>query len=220
LADQLLLQLKHILGVRRPSPRPAGGENAGGVTLIVGLGNPGRRYADTRHNVGFQVVSRLAQQHELAFSRKQMNALVAPGRIGGSRVIVAKPQTWMNESGRAVAPLARFYKIDLHRLMVIYDDLDLPLGTLRLRPEGGSGGHKGMQSIIDKLGRRDFPRLRVGIGRPPGRMDPVDYVLQPFGREEAERVEELGTRAVAALELFIQAGIEAAMNRYNVARDA
>ncbi len=121
----------------------------------------------------------------------------------------------MNESGRAVAPLARFYKVEMQRLMVIYDDLDLPLGTLRLRLEGGSGGHKGMQSIIDKLGQRDFPRLRVGIGRPPGRMDPVDYVLQPFGREEADVVEELGVRAVAALELFIQAGIEAAMNQFN-----
>jgi PTH1 family peptidyl-tRNA hydrolase len=182
--------------------------------LIAGLGNPGREYAETRHNVGFQIVSRLAAQHNLAFTRKQMEALLATGRVHDAQAILAKPQTWMNESGRAVAPLARYYKVDMDRLLVIYDDLDLPAGTLRLRPAGGSGGHRGMRSIIEKLGQ-DFPRLRVGIGRPPGRMDPVQYVLEPFGRDDLPMMAEAYQRAVEAIELFIHAGITTAMNRFN-----
>src|SRR5512137_938669 len=120
----------------------------GDVSLVVGLGNPGREYAQTRHNIGFQVVTRLAEKHGLSFSRMQNEALVATGRVGDVRVVLAKPQTWMNESGKAVGPLARFYKVEPARLLVIYDDLDLAAGTLRLRSEGGSSGHKGMRSII------------------------------------------------------------------------
>jgi PTH1 family peptidyl-tRNA hydrolase len=160
-------------------------------------------------------VARLAEKHGLSFSRMQNEALVATGRIGDVRVVLAKPQTWMNESGRAVGPLARFYKVKLARLLVVYDDLDIPAGTIRLRSEGGSGGHKGMRSIIERLGTQDFPRLRVGIGRPPGRMDPVDYVLLPFARDEESLMDVTRERAVEAIECFLVEGIRAAMNEFN-----
>ncbi len=189
---------------------------SGAVTLLVGLGNPGREYADTRHNIGFQVISQFAEQHALTFSRKQMEAMVATGQVANVRLVLAKPQTWMNESGRAVASLARFYKVDPQRILVIYDDLDLPTGVIRLRSEGGSGGHKGMKSIIGRLGTQDLPRLRVGIGRPPGRMDPVDYVTQPFSRDEMIVIAEARQRAVEAIEIFLKEDITAAMNVFNV----
>jgi PTH1 family peptidyl-tRNA hydrolase len=188
----------------------------GDVSLIVGLGNPGREYAQTRHNIGFQVITRLAEEHGLSFSRMQNEALVATGRIGAVRVVLAKPQTWMNESGKAVGPLVRFYKIEFARLLVVYDDLDRPAGTLRLRSEGGSGGHRGMNSIITRLGTQDFARLRVGIGRPPGRMDPAAYVLQPFGRDDEMLMDMARDRAVEAIECFLAEGIVAAMNRFNM----
>lgn len=183
--------------------------------LIVGLGNPGRRYAGNRHNVGFQVLDRLAAAHGLAFTRHQGQALIATGQIADRPVILAKPQTYMNESGRAVAALVRFYRIDMPNLLVVYDDLDLPFGTLRLRPEGSAGGHHGMESIIAALGRQDFPRLRIGIGRPPGRIDPVDYVLQDFDREQQEVLPELYDRAVKAIESFLSEGIVLTMSRHN-----
>lgn len=182
----------------------------------MGLGNPGREYAHTRHNAGFQIVTRLAEKHGHGFTRVQNQALVATGRIADVRVVLAKPQTWMNESGRAVGPLVRFYKVEPARLLVIYDDLDLAAGTLRLRSEGGSGGHKGMRSIIERLGTQAFPRLRVGIGRPPGRMDPADYVLQPFTRDEELLMDSTRDRAVEAIECFLAQGVAAAMNRFNV----
>ncbi|RLC65961.1 MAG: aminoacyl-tRNA hydrolase [Chloroflexi bacterium] len=183
--------------------------------LIVGLGNPGSRYAGNRHNAGFRCVEQFAAACNLTFDERRNRALITRGAIGGRGVILAKPQTFMNESGRAVAPLVRFYRMPLERLLVVYDDLDLPLGTLRLRPEGGSGGHRGVQSIIDHLGSREFPRLRIGIGRPPGRMDPAAYVLQDFSAEEEPLVEETLERAVAAIEAWLCEGIEAAMERYN-----
>jgi len=197
------------LAPKRESPA------AGDVALVVGLGNPGREYAQTRHNVGFQIVTRLAETHGLNFSRMQNEALVATGRIGDARVVLAKPQTWMNESGKAIGPLARFYKVEPARLLVVYDDLDIPAGTLRLRSEGGSGGHKGMRSVIEQRGGQDFPRLRVGVGRPPGRMDAADYVLQPFTRDEEILMDGARDRAVEAIECFLAEGIVAAMNRFN-----
>lgn len=153
--------------------------------LIVGLGNPRPRYARNRHNVGFQTVDTVADAYQLAFTRTEHQAQTVRGVIEGQRVILAKPQTWMNDSGKSVAPLARFYKIEPQDMLVIYDDLDIPLGTLRFRTEGSSGGHRGVQSIIQWLGTDAFPRLRIGIGRPPGQMDPAAYVLQDFGEEDA-----------------------------------
>jgi PTH1 family peptidyl-tRNA hydrolase len=152
--------------------------------LIVGLGNPGPRFADNRHNIGFRAVDELAEAHRLSFSRTEHNAQTAHGTIDDKRVVLAKPQTYMNESGDAVGPLSRFYKIPPEDVLVIYDDLDIPLGTVRYRQEGSSGGHRGVESVIQALGTRQFPRLRLGIGRPPGRMDAAAYVLQDFSDEE------------------------------------
>ena len=183
--------------------------------LIVGLGNPGKEYAAHRHNVGFQVVDTLARTHGLAFSHRRGLARIAEGRIGNQPVILAKPQTFMNLSGRSVGRLSRAYHVPPEQVLVIYDDLDLPLGRLRLRAEGSSGGHKGIRSIIDSLGTQAFPRLRVGIDRPPGRMDPVDYVLQPFDRDQKPLVAEALARAVAAVECWLTEGIIAAMDQFN-----
>jgi PTH1 family peptidyl-tRNA hydrolase len=183
--------------------------------LLAGLGNPGPKYAANRHNVGFRCLERLASAHHLRFDRQQKQARVALGIIRGRRVVLAQPQTFMNDSGRAVVPLVRFYRVPPHRLLVVYDDLDLPSGAVRMRPEGGSGGHKGMRSIIEQLGEQGFPRLRIGIGRPPGRMDPADYVLRDFSAEEALQLDETLERAVAAIETWLVQGIDMAMSRHN-----
>jgi PTH1 family peptidyl-tRNA hydrolase len=184
-------------------------------SLIVGLGNPGRQYAANRHNAGFRCLERLAAAHHLVFDKEQKKARVALGVILNRRVILAQPQTFMNESGQAVAPLARFYQIPPERMLIVYDELDLPLGTVRVRSEGGSGGHKGMRSIIEQLGSQDLARLRLGIGRPPERMDPAAYVLQDFSADEQPLVEQMLERAVAAIETWLVEGVEMAMSRHN-----
>ena len=190
------------------------------AALIVGLGNPGREYASNRHNVGFMTADRWAAAHTITFSKIQHHAIIAMGRctVGGSdrRVMVAKPQTFMNESGRAVGALLRFYKIPVAQLLVIFDELDLPFGTIRLRAAGGAGGHNGMRSIIQHLGGNQFARLRIGIGRPPGRMDPAAFVLQDFKRDEAAELGALLDRAGQAIDTFLTAGITAAMNQFNM----
>jgi PTH1 family peptidyl-tRNA hydrolase len=195
--------------------RPTANETGGDFKLIVGLGNPGREYAGNRHNVGFQIADRVAAAHQLSFSKVQQRAMIALGRLRDHRVVIAKPQTFMNDSGRAVSALLNFYKIPLDRLLVIFDDLDLPYGTLRLRSDGGAGGHNGMRSIIGQLGTNQYARLRVGIGRPPGRMDPAAFVLQDFGRDEALELPGLLDRAVQAVETFVVADINTAMNQFN-----
>ena len=158
--------------------------------LIVGLGNPSPRHARNRHNIGFRVVEAIATSQGLELNCTERKARVAHGLIEGQRVILAQPQTWMNESGQAVGSLARFYRISPTDILVIYDDLDIPLGTVRYRASGSSGGHRGVQSIIQHLGTDTFPRLRIGIGRPPGRMDPAAYVLQNFSPDEEIIVNE------------------------------
>ncbi len=183
--------------------------------LFAGLGNPGPEYRQNRHNIGFMVIDALAESAGIPIRRVEFRALVGKGDILDSRVILAKPQTYMNDSGLAVASLMRFYKIPRERLLVVHDDLDLPFGTLRLRPGGGTGGQRGMESIVSRLGTRDFPRLRMGIGRPPGRMDPKDYVLHDFDPEEAAILPELRQTAVEAVRTFIDAGIQRAMNDFN-----
>ncbi len=152
--------------------------------LIAGLGNPGARYEYNRHNIGFQTVEEFADRHHLRFSKREHHARTAHGHVEGERVVLAKPQTWMNHSGRALSALANYYNVPAERILVIYDDLDIELGIVRYRQESGSGGHRGVQSIIQRLGAKAFPRLRLGIGRPPGRMDPADYVLQDFSADE------------------------------------
>jgi PTH1 family peptidyl-tRNA hydrolase len=161
------------------------------------------------------VVDRLADRLGLSFSRLESRTLVTKGEVQGKRVILAKPQTFMNLSGEAVSSLQRFYKVPLEHLLVVYDDVDLPLGTLRLRPSGGGGGQKGMLSVIERLGTQEFPRLRIGIDQPPGRMDSADYVLQDFSRAQAEFLPEILDRAVDASLTFIEQDLQAAMNRFN-----
>jgi PTH1 family peptidyl-tRNA hydrolase len=183
--------------------------------IIVGLGNPGKEYASNRHNVGYQVVNLVAKSFGLTFDKRQAKARLAQGSIGGQRVILVKPRVFMNESGGPVVRVARFYKVEPTDMLVIFDDLDLPIGRIRLRPQGGTGGHKGMASIIKHLGNGDFPRLRVGIDRPPGRMDPAAYVLQDFSAEQEEDMAEVRERTVVAVETWLTQGIEAAMNEFN-----
>ncbi len=185
--------------------------------LIVGLGNPGREYQGNRHNIGFMAVDRLAVSCQIKMGKVQHKAIIGNGRCAHHSVILAKPQTFMNRSGDAIGPLATYYKIPPERILVIYDELDLPLGTLRLREKGGTGGHNGMKSIVNHLGQA-FPRLRLGIGRPPGKMPPAAYVLQDFGKDEQPIVAELLEEASRAVETFIQDGINLAMTRHNVKR--
>jgi PTH1 family peptidyl-tRNA hydrolase len=183
--------------------------------LIVGLGNPGREYRETRHNIGFMLLDRLAVKLDARFSRLQSRALVATALAEGRKVILAKPQTFMNLSGQSVQGLVRFYKLPLAGLLVVHDDIDLPLGVIRIRPDGGSAGQKGMASIIERLGTDEFARLRLGIGRPPGQMQPPDYVLQDFSDAEMKVVSETLNRAVDAVLEFVANGLDAAMNKYN-----
>ncbi|MFN2132899.1 MAG: aminoacyl-tRNA hydrolase [Anaerolineae bacterium] len=187
--------------------------------LIVGLGNPGREYAGNRHNVGFDCVDLLAEKHGIALSKSQHKARLGTGQVAGRRAILAEPQTYVNSSGEAVGAVARYYKVAPEDVLVIYDDLDLPQGTIRLRPGGSSGGHNGIKSIIEHLGTQAFPRVRIGIGRPPGRMEPKDYVLQDFSAAEREGMAEVYDRVVDAVETFIREGIREAMNRYNASPD-
>ena len=183
--------------------------------LVVGLGNPGRDHKKNRHNVGFMVLDRLATELGVEFTRLQLKAMVTDVRFEGHRLILAKPQTYMNNSGQAAVPLARYYKINLDQFLVVHDDLDIPLGTLRMRPEGGAGGQKGMRSIIKHLGEGSFPRLRFGVGRPPGRMDPADYLLQNFSAAEVEILNETVDQAAQAVKAFVTEGIQTAMTRFN-----
>jgi len=182
--------------------------------LIVGLGNPGRKYRGNRHNIGFMAVDRLAQAHGIQGGKVQNKAIVADGRIAQKPVILAKPQTWMNASGDAVGPLANYYQIPNENILVIYDDLDLPFGAIRLREKGGAGGHNGMKSLINHLGQ-DFPRMRLGIGRPPGQMPPHAYVLQDFRPEERPLLDGILSEAVRAVETWLTDGIQLAMSRHN-----
>ncbi len=184
-------------------------------TLIVGLGNPGLAYRHNRHNVGFMVADALADKLEIPLKRVKFKAQIGNGKLEDIPIIIAKPLTFMNKSGEAVAPLVRYFKVPLERLLVIHDDMDLPLGTLRMRPSGGSAGHNGMLSIFDKLGTNAIPRLRVGIGRPPGRMDPADYVLQDFPKSDEELLKMVIAQACEAALAFITTGLEKAMNTYN-----
>lgn len=182
--------------------------------LIVGLGNPGRTHLYNRHNLGFMAVDRLAERHDIELKRVQSKAIVGSGRIAGRAVIIAKPQTFMNLSGEAVRPLVNYYRVPLSNLLVVYDELDIPFGVIRLREKGGPGGHNGMRSLIQHLGN-EFARLRLGIGRPPGRMDPAAFVLQDFGRDELPLASEMLSTAVEAIESFIRDGIDLAMSRWN-----
>jgi PTH1 family peptidyl-tRNA hydrolase len=183
--------------------------------LIVGLGNPGREYKDNRHNFGFMLVDRLTVRLNARMSRVQAKALVGSVNFENNKIILAKPQTYMNLSGQSIQGLAHFYKLPLENMIVAHDDLDLPFGTIRIRPGGGPGGQKGIASTIERLGSKDFRRLRMGIGRPPGRMDPPAYVLQNFPKADLPILSEILDHAADAVLAFVTEGLNAAMNKFN-----
>jgi len=186
-----------------------------GPFLIAGLGNPGRKFERNRHNVGFMMLNRLADKLGETFSHVQSKALVAKCSFIGERVILAKPQTYMNNTGSAVTSLVHFYQVPLGNVLIAYDDIDLPLGTLRIRPSGGSAGQKGMQSIIARLGTEEFPRMRIGTSRPPGKKGAANYVLQNFRPEELDLLNETLDRAVGATLSFLEFGLDRTMNSFN-----
>ncbi|MEO1289119.1 MAG: aminoacyl-tRNA hydrolase [Chloroflexota bacterium] len=183
--------------------------------LIVGLGNPGRQYAQTRHNAGFWVIDDLANRHNLTNFTTERKALTTSGRIKGQSVILAKPQTYMNLSGESVRALMDYYKVEIDNMIVIYDDIDLPFGTLRLRNTGGHGGQNGVRNIILHAGTKDFARVRFGIGRPPGKMKARDYVLQKFSGDDVIIAQQMIETASNAIEVWLEEGIGLAMSRFN-----
>jgi PTH1 family peptidyl-tRNA hydrolase len=181
--------------------------------LVVGLGNPGPRYETTRHNLGFLVADILADRLGSGFKvHKKSGAEVATGRLGGRSIVLAKPRVYMNESGRQVGPLANFYSVAPADVIAIHDELDIDFGRIRLKVGGGEGGHNGLRSVASALGTKDFQRVRVGVGRPPGRKDPATYVLENFTAAERPEVGVICEQAADATELLIQLGLEAAQN--------
>ena len=189
---------------------------------MVGLGNPGKEYERNRHNIGFRVVDELARRCEARFDHKKSHGKLALARREGRPLYLLKPQTYVNLSGRSVAPLARFYKVAPERLLVVCDDIDLPFARIRIRPEGSSGGHNGLKSIMQELGNRpDFPRMRIGVGRPPHvREAVVGHVLEDFSKAEEEELAPVLADAADAAELVLDGDIERAMDRYNGLRRA
>jgi PTH1 family peptidyl-tRNA hydrolase len=191
------------------------------MKLIVGLGNPGRTYARDRHNIGFRCLNYFASLHYIRFDRRHCQARIGIGEIAGSKLLLAKPRTFVNLSGKAVACLARRHDIALNEILVVYDDLDLPVGKIRLRGSGGSGGHKGIKSIISALGSEDFPRIRIGIGRPQIEEKSssediiVNYVLGDFSPQEEEVIKSAVARVAEAIVCFLMQGIEVAMSKFN-----
>ena len=182
--------------------------------LVVGLGNPGPQYAKTRHNVGFMVADVLAARIGGSFKvHKRSGAEVVTGHLGRRPVVLAKPRCYMNESGRQVGPLAKFYSVPTADVIVIHDELDIDFGRVRLKIGGGEGGHNGLRSVANALGSKDFQRVRIGIGRPPGRKDPAAFVLEPFTSTERGEVPTICELAADATELLIEAGLETAQNQ-------
>jgi len=183
--------------------------------LIIGLGNPGREYKDTRHNIGFMLIDHIAVRLDARGMKLQSKAIVISAHYEERKIILAKPQTYMNLSGQSVQGLLHFYKIPIENLIVAHDDLDLPFGTIRIRPSGGPGGQRGMADAIEKLGTKDFPRLRMGIGRPPGRMAAKDYVLQNFSKDDFMVIPDILNKSADAALTFVTDGLNAAMNKFN-----
>lgn len=184
-------------------------------SIVVGLGNPGPRYAGTRHNAGFLVLDLLAERIGGRFKAHKGRADVVEGRIGGVPVVLAKPKCYMNESGGPVVSIARFFKVPVERITVVHDELDLPFGSLRLKRGGGDGGHNGLRSTTAALGSKEYARVRLGIGRPPGRQDPADYVLRAYSALERKELPFHVDRAADAVELLLAQGLEAAQNAFN-----
>ena len=185
------------------------------MKIFVGLGNPTLEYAKTKHNVGFMLADRLAKEISTEIWREKFNALVNETFFDGEKILIVKPQTFMNLSGESVAPLVNFYKIDAKNLIVAHDDMDLPLGMIRLRPKGSGGGHHGIESIIQHLGTQNFPRIRIGVGRPPANWTVNHHVLSPFSADDAEKISKTLDELVPAALCIFKEGINNAMNKFN-----
>lgn len=186
------------------------------MKIFVGLGNPGAEYAKTKHNVGFMLADKLAEKIGAENWREKFNALVAESFFDGEKILIVKPQTFMNLSGEAVGSLTNFYKISAEDLIVAHDDMDLPVGKIRLRPKGSGGGHHGIESIIQHLGgEKNFPRVRIGIGRPPQNWTVNNHVLSPFNPEDAEKISEVIENLIPAVICIFRDGIDMAMNKFN-----
>jgi peptidyl-tRNA hydrolase, PTH1 family len=186
--------------------------------LVVGLGNPGKEYELTRHNIGFRVIDRISADHNIKISKGLCQAMTGQGDIAGRKTILAKPNTFMNLSGDSVFELVKWFKIEKDKLIVIYDDLDLDTGALRIRPKGNSGGHKGVESVIKKVGTTEFIRLRIGIGRPDRSLlkdENPDYVLSRVPKEDMEAIDQAVLSAAEVVPLIMKDGLESAMNKYN-----
>jgi PTH1 family peptidyl-tRNA hydrolase len=183
--------------------------------LVVGLGNPGPRYSGTRHNVGFMVLDLLSARLGGRFKAHKGRADVVEGRLGGLSIVLAKPKSYMNESGGPVVSISRFFKVPVAQIAVVHDDLDLPYGALRLKRGGGDGGHNGLRSLTSSLGTKEYLRVRFGIGRPPGRQDPADFVLKDFSSVERKELEFHLDRAADAVEALVRDGLESSQNSFN-----
>lgn len=183
--------------------------------IIVGLGNPGKKYEHTRHNVGFDVIDRFAEKHDIKVDRLKHKALIGESRISGEKVVLIKPQTYMNLSGESLISAVNFYKPDMDKVVVVYDDIDIDIGHIRIRKKGSAGSHNGMKSIISNLSTQDFPRFRVGVGRPDSGRDLADFVLSRVSKTEEDKMMESIDNTVSALEVMIESDLDLAMNKYN-----
>ncbi|WP_058486511.1 aminoacyl-tRNA hydrolase [Defluviitalea phaphyphila] len=182
---------------------------------VIGLGNPGNKYDTTRHNVGFKVIERLAYENNINLNKKKHHAIIGEGIIGEEKVVLAKPQTYMNLSGQSVIEIINWYKIDKSNIIIVYDDISLPLGALRIRTKGSAGGHNGIKNIISHLNSQEFLRVKVGVGEKPPGWDLADYVLSHFTKEEMKYITESIKKACDAIETIIKEGSVAAMNKFN-----
>ena len=183
--------------------------------VVVGLGNPGKQYDKTRHNVGFDVIDILAEEYGISVSKIKHKALIGEGRVGSEKVLLVKPQTYMNLSGETLIDIYNYYKVDMENIIVIYDDIDLDVGKIRIRKKGSGGTHNGMRSITKCLGSTDFPRVRVGVSKPRPGQDLADFVLSRFRKEEADDVQLGLEKAAKSVDVMIRDNIDLAMNKYN-----
>ena len=183
--------------------------------IIVGLGNPGDEYKFTRHNIGFSVIDALKEDYAVVVEKLRFNAMVSEIIVNGKKLVFVKPQTYMNSSGESVIQVCEWYKISLNRLIVVYDDIDIEWGKLRIRPSGSAGSHNGLKSVISLLGSQDFPRVRVGIGKPPANWDLVNYVLGRFNEDEKKVLGQVIDNAKRAVKSIVEVGVDSAMNIFN-----
>lgn len=183
--------------------------------IVVGLGNPGSKYDNTRHNVGFETVDFLSRRHGINITKLKHKALIGDGTISGQKVLLVKPQTFMNLSGESVREILEWYKVPVENIIIIYDDIDIPVGKLRLRPKGSAGTHNGMRSVIYQIQSDEFPRVRIGVDRPPEGWDLANYVLSKFAGDDKKKAEEAIVNAADAIEAIVKSGIDQAMNKFN-----